>query len=44
VVDAVYGGEINRTIANAGAVDFTDGLGIEFSTWRFNLRSFNTDP
>lgn len=25
-------------------VDFTDGLSIEFDTWRFNLRSSNTEP
>ena len=26
------------------AIDFTDGLSIEFDTWRFNLRSSNTEP
>lgn len=26
------------------AIDFTDGLSIEFATWRFNLRSSNTEP
>jgi phosphomannomutase len=26
------------------AVDFTDGLSIEFADWRFNLRSSNTEP
>ncbi len=25
-------------------VDFTDGISIEFSNWRFNLRSSNTEP
>ena len=25
-------------------IDFTDGLSIEFDTWRFNLRSSNTEP
>jgi phosphomannomutase len=25
-------------------VDFTDGLSIEFSDWRFNLRGSNTEP
>jgi phosphomannomutase len=25
-------------------MDFTDGLSIEFDTWRFNLRSSNTEP
>jgi phosphomannomutase/phosphomannomutase/phosphoglucomutase len=28
----------------ARAIDFTDGLSIEFDTWRFNLRSSNTEP
>jgi phosphomannomutase/phosphomannomutase/phosphoglucomutase len=26
------------------AVDFTDGLSMEFDTWRFNLRGSNTEP
>ncbi len=26
------------------AVDRTDGLSCEFPTWRFNLRSSNTEP
>ncbi|HTV51192.1 MAG TPA: phosphomannomutase CpsG [Steroidobacteraceae bacterium] len=26
------------------AVDFTDGLSIEFAEWRFNLRASNTEP
>jgi phosphomannomutase/phosphomannomutase/phosphoglucomutase len=26
------------------ALDFTDGLSMEFSDWRFNLRSSNTEP
>jgi phosphomannomutase len=28
----------------AAAVDRTDGLSVEFETWRFNLRSSNTEP
>ena len=28
----------------ARSVDFTDGLSMEFDTWRFNLRSSNTEP
>ena len=28
----------------ARAVDFTDGLSIEFDDWRFNLRGSNTEP
>lgn len=27
-----------------GEVDYTDGISIEFSEWRFNLRSSNTEP
>ena len=34
---AVYGPQ-------ARAIDFTDGLSIEFDAWRFNLRSSNTEP
>ena len=29
---------------NATAIDFTDGLSIEYPQWRFNLRSSNTEP
>jgi phosphomannomutase len=29
---------------DAVAVDRTDGLSVEFPTWRFNLRSSNTEP
>jgi len=28
----------------ASVVDTTDGLGLEFGTWRFNLRKSNTEP
>jgi len=28
----------------AKAIDFTDGLSIEFDEWRFNLRASNTEP
>jgi phosphomannomutase len=28
----------------AGSVDFTDGLSMEFDRWRFNLRASNTEP
>jgi phosphomannomutase/phosphomannomutase/phosphoglucomutase len=30
--------------AQAKAVDYTDGVSIEFDTWRFNLRASNTEP
>jgi phosphomannomutase len=26
------------------AIDYTDGIGMEFANWRFNLRSSNTEP
>ena len=29
---------------SARTVDFTDGLSLEFDTWRFNLRGSNTEP
>jgi phosphomannomutase/phosphomannomutase/phosphoglucomutase len=34
----------DRYRPGAKAVDFTDGLSIEFDQWRFNLRSSNTEP
>jgi phosphomannomutase len=30
--------------ASANSVDYTDGLSMEFDTWRFNLRASNTEP
>jgi phosphomannomutase len=30
--------------AQAQLVDYTDGLSMEFGTWRFNLRASNTEP
>lgn len=30
--------------ADAQVVDKTDGIGMEFGTWRFNLRKSNTEP
>ncbi|MGS2720548.1 phosphomannomutase CpsG [Paraglaciecola aestuariivivens] len=29
---------------NALNIDYTDGIGVEFSDWRFNLRKSNTEP
>jgi phosphomannomutase len=29
---------------SAGAIDKTDGIGMEFGDWRFNLRKSNTEP
>ena len=28
----------------ANVVDYTDGIGLEFDKWRFNLRKSNTEP
>jgi phosphomannomutase len=33
-----------RYAKDALQVDFIDGLSVEFATWRFNLRSSNTEP
>jgi phosphomannomutase len=30
--------------ADAKLVDYTDGIGLEFENWRFNLRKSNTEP
>jgi phosphomannomutase len=30
--------------SGAVSVDYTDGLSIEFKSWRFNLRGSNTEP
>ncbi|EOB5274161.1 phosphomannomutase, partial [Escherichia coli] len=34
----------NRYKDSALAVDYTDGLTMEFSDWRFNVRCSNTEP
>lgn len=34
----------SRYQAQADSVDFTDGLSMEFGSWRFNLRTSNTEP
>lgn len=41
--DAVVG-QLERTYGQEGTVDHTDGLSVEFSTWRFNVRKSNTEP
>jgi phosphomannomutase len=33
-----------RYTSGALAIDRTDGLGVDFADWRFNLRSSNTEP
>ena len=37
LVEKTYG-------SDAQVVDKTDGLSFEFGTWRFNIRSSNTEP
>jgi phosphomannomutase len=34
----------DRYIDAAKAIDYTDGLSMEFAQWRLNLRSSNTEP
>lgn len=34
----------NHYVAGAKAIDKTDGISLEFDTWRFNLRMSNTEP
>jgi phosphomannomutase len=41
---AVIGRVETEYTPRAVAVDRTDGLSVEFATWRFNLRSSNTEP
>ncbi|UYA59601.1 Phosphomannomutase [Pectobacterium sp. F1-1] len=35
---------LEKYAADAIHVDYTDGISIEYSDWRFNLRSSNTEP
>ncbi|WP_108947095.1 phosphomannomutase CpsG [Shewanella halifaxensis] len=30
--------------SSANSIDYTDGISLEFDTWRFNLRKSNTEP
>jgi phosphomannomutase len=41
---SVLAGVQKRYEKTARTVDFTDGLSMEFDTWRFNLRGSNTEP
>lgn len=34
----------NHYVANSKVIDKTDGISLEFDTWRFNLRMSNTEP
>ncbi|MCO7223779.1 phosphomannomutase CpsG [Pleionea sp. CnH1-48] len=35
---------LNAYQADANHIDYTDGIGVEFDNWRFNLRKSNTEP
>ena len=35
---------LNSYQGDANHIDYTDGIGVEFADWRFNLRSSNTEP
>ncbi|UFT95772.1 phosphomannomutase CpsG [Pectobacterium carotovorum] len=35
---------LSKYEAGALAVDYTDGISVEYTDWRFNLRSSNTEP
>jgi phosphomannomutase len=35
---------LDKYEASATVVDYTDGIGLEFESWRFNLRKSNTEP
>ena len=35
---------LNYYKESALTIDYTDGISVEFETWRFNLRSSNTEP
>jgi phosphomannomutase len=43
-VQAAIANAESRYAAGALAIDRTDGLGIDFADWRFNLRGSNTEP
>lgn len=34
----------DRFVTDKARIDRTDGLGVEYDTWRFNLRTSNTEP
>ena len=42
--DAALARVVKRYQASATVLDDTDGVGMEFGTWRFNLRKSNTEP
>jgi phosphomannomutase len=42
--DASIKAVLDKYEASATLVDYTDGIGLEFENWRFNLRKSNTEP
>lgn len=42
--DASIKAVLDKYEATATVVDYTDGIGLEFEKWRFNLRKSNTEP
>jgi phosphomannomutase len=42
--DASIKAVLDKYEASAKVVDYTDGIGLEFENWRFNLRKSNTEP
>lgn len=42
--DAALQRVLDKYEADAQVIDKTDGLGLEFGSWRFNLRKSNTEP
>ncbi len=42
--DASIKAVLEKYEASASVVDYTDGIGLEFENWRFNLRKSNTEP
>lgn len=42
--DASIKSILDKYEGEATVVDYTDGIGLEFGTWRFNLRKSNTEP
>lgn len=42
--DASIKAILDKYEAQATVVDYTDGIGLEFGNWRFNLRKSNTEP
>jgi phosphomannomutase len=42
--DASIKAVLDKYETSATVVDYTDGIGLEFGNWRFNLRKSNTEP